>query len=291
MEISKHMALRMIGVGKVGMSIAQAFAQAGFQVLGIDVERGNIDNGLKKVEKNLNTLVSKGKMTKEDSEGVLSRMQFSTDFEILRDADVVIEAVFEDMNLKKETFKRLDDMVSAKDALLLTNTSGLSVSEIASATKRPQQVAGMHFFNPVPVMRLVEVVRGALSSEKTVEQVKELARLMGKTPIVSADSPGFIVNRMLNALAVEGAKIVQEGVGSIEDVDTGVKLGLGHPMGPFELMDFLDGIPLIIHVTDYQAQELGERFRMPVWVKNLARAGLTGRSTGRGYYDYTKKDK
>jgi len=291
MEMSKDIQLRVIGVGKVGMSIAQAFAQAGFQVWGTDVDQGNIDRGLKKVEKNLETLVSKGKMSAEDRDGVLSRMQFSTDFEILKDADVVVEAIFEDMDLKKETFKRIDDTVVAQDALLLTNTSGLSVSEIASATKRPQQVAGMHFFNPVPVMRLVEVVKGALTAEHTVEQVKALARLMGKTPIVSADSPGFIVNRMLNALAVEGARIVQEGVGSIEDVDTGVKLGLGHPMGPFELMDFLDGIPLIIHVTDYQAQELGERFRMPVWVKNLARAGLTGRATGRGYYDYSNEDK
>ena len=232
-----------------------------------------------------------GKMTEGDRDGVLSRMEFSTDFEIVKDADVIIEAIFEDMNLKKETFKKLDDTVASQDALLLTNPSGLSLSEIASATQRPEQVAGMHFFNPVPIMRLVEVVRGALTSDKTVDQVKELAVLMGKTPIVSADSPGFIVNRMLNALAVEGAKIVQEGVGSIEDVDTGVKLGLGHPMGPFELMDYLDGIPLIIHVTDYQAQELGERFRMPVWVKNIARAGLTGRSTGRGYYDYSKKEK
>ncbi len=291
MEISKDIKLRIIGVGKVGMSITQAFAQAGFNVCGTDVDQANIDNGLKKVEKNLDTLVSKGKMSEQDRDGVLSRMTFSTDFEIVQDADVIVEAIFEDMNLKKETFRKLDNTVAAPDALLLTNTSGLSVSEIASATQRPEQVAGMHFFNPVPIMRLVEVVRGALTSDKTVNQVKELAVLMGKTPIVSADSPGFIVNRMLNALAVEGAKIVQEGVGSIADVDTGVKLGLGHPMGPFELMDYLDGIPLIIHVTDYQAQELGERFRMPVWVKNIARAGLTGRSTGRGYYDYSKEEK
>ena len=291
MDISKDIKLRVIGVGKVGMSITQAFAQAGFNVCGTDVDQSNIDNGMKKVEKNLDTLVSKGKISEQDRDGVLSRMEFSTDFEIVKDADVIVEAIFEDMNLKKETFKKLDNMVAAPDALLLTNTSGLSISEIASATQRPEQVAGMHFFNPVPIMRLVEVVRGALTSDKTVDQVKELSVLMGKTPIVSADSPGFIVNRMLNALSVEGAKIVQEGVGSIADVDTGVKLGLGHPMGPFELMDYLDGIPLIIHVTDYQAQELGERFRMPVWVKNIARAGLTGRSTGRGYYDYSKEEK
>lgn len=291
MDISKDIKLRLVGIGKVGMSISQAFAQSGFNVYGTDVSQATIDMGLKKVEKNLEGLVSKGKLTAEDRDGVLSRMQFSTKFDILGDADVIIEAIFEDMNVKKEMFKKIDEMVVSKDALLLSNTSSLSVSEIASATKRPEKVAGMHFFNPVPVMRLVEVIRATLTSEETLEQVKELARLMGKTPIVSADSPGFIVNRMLNALLIEGARIVEEGVGAVEDVDTGVKLGLRHPMGPFELFDYLDGIPLVLHVTEYQAEEMGERFRLPVWVKNLARAGLTGRSSGRGFYDYSKKEK
>ncbi len=291
MNISKDIKLRLVGIGKVGISISQAFAQAGFNVYGTDVSQATIDIGLKKAEKNLEGLVSKGKLTAEDRDGVLSRMQFSTKMDIIGDADVIIEAIFEDINVKKEIFKKIDEMVVSKDALLLSNTSSLSVSEIASATKRPEKVAGMHFFNPVPVMKLVEVIRATLTSEETLEQVKELARLMGKTPIVSADSPGFIVNRMLNALLIEGAKIVEEGVGAVEDVDTGVKLGLGHPMGPFELFDFLDGIPLVLHVTEYQAEEMGERFRLPVWVKNLVRAGLTGRSSGRGFYDYTKKEK
>lgn len=291
MNISKDIKLRLVGIGKVGISISQAFAQAGFQVYGTDVSQATIDMGLKKVEKNLEGLVSKGKFTAEDRDGVLSRMQFSTKFDIIGDADVIIEAIFEDMNVKKEMFKKIDEIVVSKDALLLSNTSSLSVSEIASATKRPEKVAGMHFFNPVPVMKLVEVIRATLTSEETLEQVKELARLMGKTPIVSTDSPGFIVNRMLNALLIEGARIVQEGVGAVEDVDTGVKLGLGHPMGPFELFDYLDGIPLVLHVTEYQAEEMGERFRLPVWVKNLVKAGLTGRSSGRGFYDYTKKEK
>lgn len=291
MKISKDIKLKVVGVGKVGMSIAQAFAQAGFKVQATDVSQETIDRGFEKVKKNLELLVSKGKFSAEERDSVLSRMQFSTNFEDIADADVVVEAVFEDINLKKEIFQKIDELVASKDALLLTNTSSLSVSEIASATKRPERVAGMHFFNPVPIMKLVEVVRAALTSEETLEQVKELARLMGKTPIVSADAPAFIVNRLLNALTIEAAKIVEEGVGTIEDVDTGVKLGLGHPMGPFELFDYLDGIPLVLHVTEYQLKELGERFRMPVWVKNLVRAGLTGRSTGRGFYDYTKKEK
>jgi 3-hydroxybutyryl-CoA dehydrogenase len=291
MKISKDIKLRLVGVGNVGMSIAQAFAQAGFSLQGMDQSQEIIDKGLMKVEKNLDTLVSKGKIKAEEKDVVLSRMAFGKDFSIVEDADVIIEAVFEDMNLKKEIFRKLDEMVASREALLLTNTSSLSVSEIASVTKRPEKVAGMHFFNPVPIMKLVEVVRGTLTSDKTVEGVKELAGLMGKTSIVSADSPGFIVNRMLNALVVEGSRIVEEGVGTVADVDTGVKLGLGHPMGPFELNDYLNAVPLVLHVTDYMASELGDRFRMPVWVKNLVRSGAKGRETGRGFYDYSKKDK
>lgn len=290
MEITKELNIRIMGVGKVGMSIVQAFAQSGFKVKGMDIDQGIIDKGLKNVKENLQKLVSKGKMTEEEMDSVLKRMELSTDIEIVRDADVVIEAVFEDMKIKKETFSKLDKLISSKEALLLTNTSSLSVSEIASSTERPEMVAGMHFFNPVPVMRLVEVVRGILTSDETVEKVKALAKLMGKTPIVSADSPGFIVNRMLNALAVEAARIVEEGVGTVEDVDTGAKLGLGHPMGPFELFDYLNAIPLLEHVTDYMSQMLGDRFRLPVWVKNLVRAGKWGRDYGRGFYDYSKKE-
>ena len=291
MNISKDIKLRVIGVGKVGMSIVQAFAQSGFRVYGTDIDKEIMDKGLKNVEKNLEGLVSKGKMNAQEKDTILSRMDFSTDLDIIGDAEVVIEAVFEDMDVKKETFRKIDNLVTSKEALLLTNTSSLSVSEIASVTKRPEQVAGMHFFNPVPIMKLVEIVRGTLTSDKTVEQVKDLARLMGKTPILSADSPAFIVNRLLNALACEAARIVEEGVGSVEDVDIGARLGLGHPMGPFQLFDFLNGIPLLLHVTDYMVEELGERFRMPVWVKNLARAGMVGQETGRGFYDYSQKGK
>ena len=289
MEITKDLRVRIVGVGKVGMSIVQTFAQAGFKVHGMDIDQGNIDRGLKNVEQNLESLVSKGKIKADRKDAVLSKMELSTDLDRMQDADVVIEAVFENMDLKKETFEQIDKLVVSENALLLTNTSSLSVSEIASATKRPEMVAGMHFFNPVPIMKLVEVVRGVLTSDETVKQVKALSELMGKTPIVSADSPGFIVNRMLNALVVEATRIVEEGVGTVEDVDIGAKLGLGHPMGPLELFDFLSAIHLLQHVTDYMAEELGERFRLPVWVKNLVRAGKVGRVSGRGFYDYSQE--
>lgn len=291
MDITKDLRIKIIGVGKVGMSIAQAFAQAGFHVYGVDMDQENMDRGLKRVEQNLEAIVSKGKIEAKEKDAILSRIDLSTDFDRIKDADVIVEAIFENMDLKKETFQKIDKLVVSEDALLLTNTSSLSISEIASVTGRPEMVAGMHFFNPVPVMKLVEVVRGTLTSDETVEKVKALAKLMGKTPIISEDSPGFIVNRMLNALVVEAARIVEEGVGTVEDVDTGAKLGLGHRMGPFELFDFLNAIHLLNHVTDYMAGELGERFRLPVWVKNLVRAGKVGRASGRGFYDYSQEGK
>ena len=289
MEVSKDINLRLVGVGKVGMSIIQAFAQAGFNVVGMDINQSNIERGRQLTEQNLSKLVGKGKIQNEEKDAILSRIELTTELDRMHDADVIIEAVFEDMTVKKEIFQKIDETVTSREALLLTNTSSLSVSEIASVTKRPEMVAGMHFFNPVPVMKLVEVVRGVLTADATVEQVKKLAILMGKVPIVSADSPGFIVNRMMNALAVEATRIVEEGVGTVEDVDLGAKLGLGHPMGPLELFDYLNAIHLLQQVTDYMADELGERFRLPVWVKNLVRAGKIGKVSGRGFYDYSQK--
>ena len=289
MEILKDINLRVVGVGKVGMSIIQAFAQAGFNVVGMDIDQSNIERGRQLTEQNLSKLVGKGKIQDEEKDAIISRIELTTDLDRMHDADVIIEAVFEDIVVKKEIFQKIDKTVTSREALLLTNTSSLSVSEIASITQRPEMVAGMHFFNPVPVMKLVEVVRGVLTADATVEQVKTLATLMGKSPIVSGDSPGFIVNRMLNALTVEATRIVEEGVGTVEDVDLGAKLGLGHPMGPLELFDYLNAIHLLQHVTDYMSDELGDRFRLPVWVKNLVRAGKIGKASGRGFYDYSQK--
>jgi len=289
MDFSKNTKIRVVGAGKVGMSIIQAFAQQGFAILGIDINEENLKVGLDKIDKNLSALVSKGKFQDSEKNSILGRIKLSNDLESMKDAEVVIEAVFEDINVKKELFQKMDDLVSLPSALLLSNTSSLSISEIASVTKRPSQVAGMHFFNPVPIMKLVEIVKGIETSEETVEKVRKLAELLGKIPIVSKDSPAFIVNRLLNALVVEATRIVDEGVGTKEDVDTGAKYGLGHPMGPFELFDALDAVPLLAHVLEYMEKELGDRFRPPVWVKNYVRAGRVGKSTGKGFYDYTKE--
>ncbi|WP_028322787.1 3-hydroxyacyl-CoA dehydrogenase family protein [Desulfatiglans anilini] len=289
MQISKELNLIVIGAGNVGMSIIEAFARQGFNVIGIDLSEEVINRGRGKAEKSIAKSEEKGKISSEERVAVLRRIQMTTDFEVVRDADVVIEAVFENMEVKKELFKRLDNMVKSEEALLLTNTSSLSVSEIASATKRPDKVAGMHFFNPVPVMKLVEVIRGVESSADTISKVAELSELMEKRPIICTDSPGFVVNRLLHILAVEASKIVEEGVATARDVDTGAKLGLGHPMGPFEVFDFFDGVPLLKTVCDYLETELGSRFKVPVWVKNYLRAGRTGRSCGKGFHDYTQK--
>lgn len=289
MEISKDIQLKVIGAGSVGMSIIEAFAQQGFTISGIEVNEEIIQRGMARVDKNLSKLVKKGKISDTDKEAVIKRIRMTTDFEAVKDADVVIEAIFEDVDVKKDLFARLDKTVASSEALLLTNTSSLSVSEIAAATKRPEMVAGMHFFNPVPIMKLVEVVRGVESSEDTVGKVVELAKLMGKVPIVCKDSAGFVVNRMLHMFALEGCRIVEEGVASAKDVDTGAKLGLGHPMGPFELFDALDGVQLFPKVCNSLEQEIGSRFKIPVWVRNIIRAGRTGRSSGKGFHDYTKE--
>jgi len=288
-DVSKDLKIMIVGTGKVGANIVQAFAQSGFKIRGIDIDKKNLHLASNEIQKSLEVMVSRGKIKNEEREAISERIILSGDFDLLNDADVVIESAFEKMEVKKDIFRHLDQRVQSSEALLLTNTSSLSVSEIGSATKRPDKVAGMHFFNPVPVMKLVEVVRGTLTAPDTIEKVKALAELMGKTPIVSADSPGFIVNRMLNALTVEAARIVEEGVGTVEDVDVGAKLGLGHPMGPFELFDYLNAIHLLQHVTDYMSDELGDRFRLPVWVKNLVRAGKWGKDYGRGFYDHSQK--
>lgn len=284
MQISKELRVRIVGIGKVGSGIVETFAQCGFTVYGVDTDKKQIDNALNSIDSDLSKLLEKEKITDAEKDLVLSRIRLGTDLGLIRDADVVIEAIFEDIQAKKELFKAIDHLVVSNEALLLTNTSSLSVTDIAAATGRPEHVAGMHFFSPVPVMKLVEVVLGVLTSKETVSLVKQLAIMMGKTPIVSADSPGFIVNRLLNALVVEATRIVAEGVGSIEDVDIGARLGCGHPMGPFELLDYLNALPLVLDVTDYMADGLGERFRMPAWVRDIAKAGEgDGIACGRFY--------
>lgn len=277
----------VIGAGSMGNGIAQVASQAGYQVIMRDVEDRFVQNGLKAIEKFLSKSVEKGKMAEGQKKEILGRIRGTTRMEELKDVDLVIEAVFEDLSLKRDVFRQLDE-VTRPHVILATNTSSMSVTEIAMATKRPEKVAGMHFFNPAPIMKLVEVIRAYHTSDETVRIVMEMARKMGKEPVeVRKDSPGFIVNRLMIPHMLEAVKMAEEGVASIEDIDKAVKLGLNYPMGPFELMD-LTGIEIARHVADYLYKELDKesKWSIPVLMKSLIRAGKLGRKTGGGWYKY-----
>jgi 3-hydroxybutyryl-CoA dehydrogenase len=277
----------VLGAGTMGNGIAQVAAQAGYQVVMRDIEDRFVDNGLKAIEKFLSKSVEKGKMTEEQKKGVTGRIKGTTRMEDLKNADLVIEAVFEDLAVKKDLFKQLDEL-TRKDAILTSNTSSMSITEIAVATKRPEKVAGMHFFNPAPLMRLVEVIRGFHTSDETVRTVMEITRKMGKEPVeVKKDTPGFIVNRLMIPHFIEAIRMLEEGVATAEDIDKAIKLGLNYPMGPFELMD-LTGIDIAHHVTEYFYKELNKesKWSIPPLMKTMLRAGRLGRKTGGGWYKY-----
>ena len=277
----------VLGAGTMGNGIAQVAAQAGYQVIMRDIEDRFVDNGLKAIEKFLSKSVEKGKMTEEQKKGVTGRIKGTTRMEELKNADLVIEAVFEDLAVKKDLFKQLDEL-TRKDAILTSNTSSMSITEIAVATKRPEKVAGMHFFNPAPLMRLVEVIRGFHTSDETVRTVMEITRKMGKEPVeVKKDTPGFIVNRLMIPHFIEAIRMLEEGVATAEDIDKAIKLGLNYPMGPFELMD-LTGIDIAHHVTEYFYKELNKesKWSIPPLMKTMLRAGRLGRKTGGGWYKY-----
>jgi len=284
------MDIKMVGVlgaGSMGNGIAQVAAQAGYQVVMRDIEDRFVENGLKTIQKFLTKSVEKGKMTEDQKKGVLGRIKGTTRMEDLKDVDFVIEAVFEDLDLKKNIFKQLDELTRT-GIILTTNTSSMSITEIAMSTKRPQKVAGMHFFNPAPIMKLVEVIRGYDTNDETIRTVMEMTKKMGKEPVeVRKDTPGFIVNRLMIPHVIEAVKMVEEGVASIEDIDKAVKLGLNYPMGPFELMD-LTGVDIAHHVTEYLYKELTKesKWSAPVLLKTMIRAGKLGRKTGAGWYKY-----
>jgi 3-hydroxybutyryl-CoA dehydrogenase len=226
-------------------------------------------------------------MTEEQKKEITGRIKGTVQWEDLKEVDFVIEAVFEDLALKKEIFKKLDELTQPQ-VILTTNTSSMSVTEIAVATRRPEKVAGMHFFNPAPLMKLVEVIRAYHTQDETVRTVMDLSRKMGKEPVeVKKDAPGFIVNRLMIPHMLEAIKMAEEGVASIEDIDKAVKLGLNYPMGPFELMD-LTGIDIAHHVADYLYKELNKesKWSIPVTLKSMIRAGKLGKKTGGGWYKY-----
>lgn len=286
MEIKK---IGVVGAGTMGNGIAQVASQIGCEVIMRDIEDRFVQNGLKNINNFLTKSVEKGKMTEEQKNAVLGRIKGTTNLADLKEADFVIEAVLEDLDLKKSVFKELNG-ICRPEVILATNTSSMSITEIAVASGRPDKVVGMHFFNPVPLMRLVEVIRAYQTSDETVRITTELARKMGKETIeVKKDTPGFVVNRVMIPHFIEAVKIVEEGIATPEDVDKAVKLGLNYPMGPFELMD-LTGLDIAKNVADYFYQELNKESKwvVPNLHKTMIRANRLGRKTGAGWYEYKK---
>jgi 3-hydroxybutyryl-CoA dehydrogenase len=279
----------VIGAGTMGNGIAQLAAQIGCNVVMRDVEERFVENGFKNITRFLSKSVEKGKMTEDQKKEVLGRIKGTTNIADLKDVDFVIEAVLEILDLKKAVFKELDG-VCRPEVILATNTSSMSITEIAIATQRPDKVVGMHFFNPVPLMRLVEVIRAYQTSDATVQVTTELAKKMGKETVeVKKDSPGFIVNRIMIPHMIEAVKILEEGIATPEDIDKAVKLGLNYPMGPFELMD-LTGLDICKNVADYFYNELNKESK---WVvpnphKTMVKANRLGRKTGAGWYEHKK---
>jgi 3-hydroxybutyryl-CoA dehydrogenase len=277
----------VLGAGSMGNGIAQVAAMAGYQVIMRDIEDRFVQSGLKAIETFLTKSVEKGKLTEEQKKGIISRIKVTTRMEDLKEVDFVIEAVFEDMTLKREVFTQLNEL-TRPEVILATNTSSMSVTEIAMSTKRPEKVAGMHFFNPAPIMKLVEVIRGFHTNDETVHLVMEMSKKMGKEPVeVKKDTPGFIVNRLMIPHMVEAIRMYEEGVASKEDIDKAVKLGLNYPMGPFELMD-LTGVDIALHVTEYLYKELSKesKWSVPPLLRSMIRAGKLGKKTGGGWYPY-----
>jgi 3-hydroxybutyryl-CoA dehydrogenase len=275
----------VLGAGQMGNGIAHVFAQAGYPVTMIDISRDALARGRDTIAKNIDRQVKKGAVTAEDKEKTLGRIATAESFDGVKDASIVIEAVTEQRDLKFKIFGDIDRLAPA-GAILATNTSSISITEIAARTKRPELVIGMHFMNPVPVMQLVEVIRGLATSDETTRRTVDLAKAVGKTPVEASDYPGFIANRILMPMINEAVYCLMEGVGTAESIDTVMKLGMNHPMGPLQLADFI-GLDTCLAILNVLHDGLGDpKYRpCPLLAKYVA-AGWYGKKSGRGFYSY-----
>ncbi len=275
----------VVGCGLMGSGIVQVVAQAGHEVVVREITTELVEKGLKSLEKNLQRLVEKGALSETERGHTRSRIRGTTSLEELRDADLVIEAIIEQLPAKKELFAALD-RICRPGAIFASNTSSISITEMAAATRRPERFLGLHFFNPVPVMKLVEVIRTLSTDPAVFAEVVGFAERLGKTPVRTRDHTGFIVNRLLVPYLLDAIRALEEGVGSIEDIDNSMKLGCGHPMGPFALLDFV-GLDTTYYFANVMFEEFKEkRFAPPPLLKRMVMAGWNGRKSGRGFFDY-----
>ncbi|HEY5575927.1 MAG TPA: 3-hydroxybutyryl-CoA dehydrogenase [Clostridiaceae bacterium] len=275
----------IIGAGTMGAGIVQTFAEAGYEVVMRDLKEEFINRGYGSIEKNLSKAAAKGKITEERKAEILKNITTTTYLDMAKAADIVIEAAVENMRIKKEIFAELDE-ICKQGCILATNTSSLSITEVASATNRPDKVIGMHFFNPVPVMKLVEVIKGIATSEETKDKVVEMAKSLGKDPVEVEEAPGFVVNRILIPMINEAVGVLADGVASAEDIDTAMKLGANHPIGPLALGDLV-GNDVCLAIMETLYSEFGDsKYRPHPLLRKMVRAGYLGRKTGKGFFEY-----
>ncbi len=285
MKVDDVKVVGVLGAGTMGNGIAQVCAAAGFEVVMRDIEQKFVDRGMETIKKSLSKFVEKGKISQDDMESILSRIKPTVDMKDLENADLVIEAVVENMDVKKAVIKELNELVKNEDAVFASNTSTLSITEMAAVSRKPENFVGIHFMNPVPLMRGVEIVKGLLTSDETLDFAVEFVKKIGKEPVVCKDSAGFISNRILMPWVNEGIYVLYEGIATKEEIDKGMRLFTNVPMGPLELADLI-GLDIVLAAVETLHRELGDKYKPCPLLKQMVAAGLLGRKTGRGFYEY-----